>query len=44
MKVSALLYLVRRVIPADHLTIIFTATRHHSEFLYHLLLVTECVS
>ena len=35
-KVAALLYLVRSIIPADQLTIIFTATRHHSEFLHSL--------
>ena len=32
-KVPALLYLVRKIIPRDQLTIIFTATKHHSEFL-----------
>lgn len=36
-KISALLYLVRRIIPSDQQTIIFTATRHHSEFIHHLL-------
>jgi ATP-dependent RNA helicase DDX54/DBP10 len=36
-KVSALLYLVRRIIPSDQQTIIFTATKHHSEFIHHLL-------
>ena len=35
-KIAALLYLARRIIPASHQTIVFTATRHHSEFL-HLL-------
>jgi len=33
-KVAALLYLVRRIIPADQLSIVFAATRHHSEFLH----------
>lgn len=36
-KVAALLYLLRRIIPKDQLTIIFTATKHHSEFLYGVL-------
>lgn len=36
-KISALLYLVRRIIPSDQQTIIFTATRHHSEFVHRLL-------
>lgn len=36
-KISALLYLVRRIIPADQQTIIFTATKHHSEFIHRLL-------
>ena len=35
-KVAALLYLVRKIIPADHLSIVFTATRHHSEMLHYL--------
>ena len=35
-KVAALLYLVRTVIPSDQQTIVFTATRHHSEFIHHL--------
>ena len=38
-KVPALLYLVRKIIPRDQLTIIFTATRHHSEFLNTLFQV-----
>ena len=38
-KTAALLYLIRKVIPKNQLTIIFTATRHHSEFLYKLLLL-----
>ncbi|KXZ47428.1 hypothetical protein GPECTOR_35g866 [Gonium pectorale] len=37
-KLAALLHLVREVVPADQLTILFTATRHHAEFLYTLLL------
>lgn len=36
-KIAALLYLVRTVIPDDQLTIIFCATKHHSEFLHSLL-------
>ena len=36
-KVAALLYLVRTVIPPDQQTIVFTATRHHSEFIHALL-------
>ena len=36
-KVAALLYLVRTMIPDDQLTIIFCATKHHSEFLHSLL-------
>jgi ATP-dependent RNA helicase DDX54/DBP10 len=35
-KVAALLYLVRHVLPKNQLTIVFTATRHHSEFLHRL--------
>eukprot|EP01041_Mallomonas_annulata_P001134 gene1134-2196_t len=35
-KVAALLYLLRCIIPDGQLTIIFTATRHHSEFLHAL--------
>jgi ATP-dependent RNA helicase DDX54/DBP10 len=35
-KVAALLYLVRTVIPEGQLTIIFTATKHHSEFIHYL--------
>lgn len=33
-KMACLLYLVRNIIPADQLTIIFTATKHHSEFIH----------
>lgn len=36
-KIAAFLYLVRMVIPDDQLTIVFTATRHHSELLHALL-------
>lgn len=35
-KLSALLYLVRNIIPSDQATIIFTATRHHSEMIHYL--------
>ena len=43
-KVPALLYLVRKIIPRDQLTIIFTATRHHSEFLHALFEVCSLLS
>ena len=33
-KLAALLYLVRHIIPSDQQTIVFTATRHHSELLH----------
>lgn len=36
-KVAALLYLVRSIIPDDQLTIVFTATKHHSEYIHGLL-------
>ncbi len=36
-KTAALLYLVRKVIPPSDMTIIFTATRHHSEYVHALL-------
>lgn len=36
MQIAGLLYIVRTLLPADQLTIIFTATRHHSEFLHAL--------
>lgn len=36
-KLGALIYLVREVLPAKQLTILFTATRHHVEFLHGLL-------
>ncbi len=46
-KIAALLYLVRYLIPSSQLTIIFTATKHHSEFIHSLLKVLsvlfECV-
>lgn len=35
-KLAALLYLARVIIPRDQQTIIFVATRHHSEFIYAL--------
>jgi superfamily II DNA/RNA helicase len=35
-KVASLLYLVRSIIPKEHMTIVFTATRHHSEYIHHL--------
>uniref|UniRef100_A0A7S3XG40 RNA helicase n=1 Tax=Picocystis salinarum TaxID=88271 RepID=A0A7S3XG40_9CHLO len=36
-KITALVYLLDRVIPADEQTIIFVSTKHHAEFLYLLL-------
>lgn len=36
-KITALVYLVDRVIPAEEQTIIFVSTKHHAEFLYLLL-------
>ncbi|KAJ1417432.1 P-loop containing nucleoside triphosphate hydrolase protein, partial [Ochromonadaceae sp. CCMP2298] len=36
-KLAAFLYLVRRIIPESQVTIVFTATRHHSELLHALL-------
>lgn len=33
-KLAALLYLVRNIIPPNQQTIVFTATRHHSELLH----------
>lgn len=36
-KLAALLYFVRNIIPDGQKTIIFTATRHHSEMIYALL-------
>lgn len=44
LQVAALLYLVRKVIPSDQLTIVFTATRHHSEFLHSILEVRLALS
>ena len=35
-KIAALLYLVRRIIPANDMSIIFTATKHHSEYIHEL--------
>lgn len=42
LQVAALLYLVRTLIPPNQLSIIFTATRHHSEFLHALFKVIHC--
>jgi ATP-dependent RNA helicase DDX54/DBP10 len=36
-KLAAFLYLVRKIIPEHQITIVFTATRHHSELLHALL-------
>lgn len=36
-KLASLLYLIREVVPASQLTILFAATRHHVEFLHNLL-------
>ena len=36
-KLAAFMYLVRKVISSDQLTIVFTATKHHSELLHALL-------
>ena len=36
-KSAALLYLSRKIIPPNQLTIIFVATRHHSEYVHALL-------
>lgn len=36
-KIAGLLYLVRKIIPANDMTIVFTATKHHSEFIHALL-------
>ena len=36
-KTAALLWLLQEVIPEDSPTLIFTATRHHVEFLHTLL-------
>ena len=36
-KIAAFLYLVRSVIPPTDMTIVFTATRHHSEYIHALL-------
>jgi ATP-dependent RNA helicase DDX54/DBP10 len=37
-KDAALIYLLKKVIPDNHQTIIFAATKHHVEFLHELLL------
>jgi ATP-dependent RNA helicase DDX54/DBP10 len=37
LQVAALLYLVKEAVAADQLTIVFTATRHHVEFLSNLM-------
>lgn len=36
-KLAALLHLVREVVSANQLTILFASTRHHVEFLYNLM-------
>jgi ATP-dependent RNA helicase DDX54/DBP10 len=36
-KVAALLHLVQEVVPAGQLTIVFVATKHHVEYLAHLM-------
>lgn len=36
-KIAAFLYLVQKIIPATQVTIVFTATRHHSELIHALL-------
>lgn len=36
-KIAAFLYLVRKIIPSTQVTIVFTATRHHSELLHAVL-------
>jgi len=36
-KLAAFMYLVRSIIPPGQLTIVFTATRHHSELLHQIL-------
>lgn len=36
-KIAALLYLILTIIPSNQSTIIFAATKHHSEFLHQLL-------
>ena len=36
-KMAAFLYLVRKIIPANQMTIVFAATRHHSELIHAML-------
>lgn len=36
-KMAAFLYLVRKIIPENQITIVFAATRHHSELLHAML-------
>jgi ATP-dependent RNA helicase DDX54/DBP10 len=36
-KIATLIYFIRNIIPKNQQTIIFTATRHHSELLYAVL-------
>jgi ATP-dependent RNA helicase DDX54/DBP10 len=36
-KMAAFLYLVRKIIPENQMTIVFAATRHHSELLHAML-------
>lgn len=36
-KMAAFLYLVRKIIPENQITIVFSATRHHSELLHAML-------
>ncbi|KAG5182404.1 P-loop containing nucleoside triphosphate hydrolase protein [Tribonema minus] len=36
-KAACLLFLLREVIPRDQMTVIFTATRHHAEYLHALI-------
>ena len=43
-QVAALLYLVRTLIPPNQLSIVFTATRHHSEFLHALFKVRAAIN
>jgi ATP-dependent RNA helicase DDX54/DBP10 len=35
-KMAGLIYLVRKIIPATDMTIVFTATKHHSEYVHAL--------
>jgi ATP-dependent RNA helicase DDX54/DBP10 len=36
-KPACLLFLMREIIPPEDMTVVFTATRHHAEYLHHLL-------